>query len=422
MATLTIKNFSCIDEAEITLSELTILIGPQASGKSVISKLVYFFNDMITLHFKSIEDEIQFEAFRARLSEDFKKWFPPSAWGTGPFAITYSAGSFFAKITRAATRKGVPPQEVKINVSPWFEARYKDYFVASLDRKKKSEKSDLRSYNMDFDWKLREAAEKKIKAELKTEYPAWQVFIPAGRSYFTSLGKALPAFEHSGLLDPLTVQFGRFFTSIREYRRRRVLHSRLSKRDVEARNILTRQLFGGNLRLDRELEYIEGEDGRKIPFAFMSSGQQELLPLWLTLEYVNNFMSDCLMFIEEPEAHLFPAAQSQVVEQLATTVAKPGAHVRMIITTHSPYVLTQFNVLLKAGTLAVTRPELATEIENIVKREMWLPPGSVGAYAIAGRRVKKIFDSDGLIDGLYLDEVSGNLENEFQSLLELENR
>jgi hypothetical protein len=230
MTTLTIKHFSCIDEAELTLSDLTILIGPQASGKSVISKLVYFFNDIIARHFRAIEDEIQFEPFRSSLSEEFKKWFPPSAWGARPFTISFSAGLFYVKITRMAARKGVHRQEVKINFSPWFETRYKEFLNASLQQKNESEKDDLRSHTVDYHWKLRESAEKKIKADLKDNYSSWQVFIPAGRSYFTSLGKALPAFEHSGLLDPLTVQFGRFFTSIREYRRRRMLHSRLSKR------------------------------------------------------------------------------------------------------------------------------------------------------------------------------------------------
>ena len=94
----------------------------------------------------------------------------------------------------------------------------------------------------------------------------------------------------------------------------------------------------------------------------------------------------------------------------------------MIISTHSPYVLTQFNILLKAGTISSKRPELAGKVESIVNREFWLEPGSTVAYAIVGKRVKSILDMSGLIDGDYLDEVSGNLEEQFQSLLELENQ
>jgi predicted ATPase len=81
MAELVIENFSCIDEAKIEFAPITILIGPQASGKSVISKLAYFFYDVPVKQVRAIEDGVEFEEFKSLLSEDFKKWFPPSAWG-----------------------------------------------------------------------------------------------------------------------------------------------------------------------------------------------------------------------------------------------------------------------------------------------------------------------------------------------------
>ena len=75
MTTLTVKDFSCVDEAEIQLAQLTVLIGPQASGKSVISKLVYFFYDILNRQFSDLEDEQTLEEFRSALSDEFKKWF-----------------------------------------------------------------------------------------------------------------------------------------------------------------------------------------------------------------------------------------------------------------------------------------------------------------------------------------------------------
>ena len=47
MTRLTVNQFSCIEQADVELANLTIIIGPQASGKSVISKLVYFFQETI---------------------------------------------------------------------------------------------------------------------------------------------------------------------------------------------------------------------------------------------------------------------------------------------------------------------------------------------------------------------------------------
>ena len=50
---ISIRNFGPIRQAEIDVNDLTILIGEQASGKSTIAKLVYFFkslrNDLVEL-------------------------------------------------------------------------------------------------------------------------------------------------------------------------------------------------------------------------------------------------------------------------------------------------------------------------------------------------------------------------------------
>ena len=43
MRKLTVKNFSVIKEAELEFGKITVLIGPQASGKSLLCKLAFFF-------------------------------------------------------------------------------------------------------------------------------------------------------------------------------------------------------------------------------------------------------------------------------------------------------------------------------------------------------------------------------------------
>ncbi len=41
--TLTVKNFSVIKEAKLEFAKITVLIGPQASGKSLLCRLAFFF-------------------------------------------------------------------------------------------------------------------------------------------------------------------------------------------------------------------------------------------------------------------------------------------------------------------------------------------------------------------------------------------
>ena len=44
MRKLTVKNFSVIKDAELEFGKITVLIGPQSSGKSLLCKLAYLFS------------------------------------------------------------------------------------------------------------------------------------------------------------------------------------------------------------------------------------------------------------------------------------------------------------------------------------------------------------------------------------------
>ena len=134
----------------------------------------------------------------------------------------------------------------------------------------------------------------------------------------------------------------------------------------------------------------------------LSSGQQELLPLWMVLELFNDRPSpQHLIYIEEP--HLFPAAQNKHVEYLSYLLSVNN-NTRLIITTHSSYVLAKINNLLKAGSLAESSPKDEANIARIVPHDPWLKLTNVRAYAVIEKRLQRIIGDDGLIDAAYLDE------------------
>jgi hypothetical protein len=89
------------------------------------------------------------------------------------------------------------------------------------------------------------------------------MFIPAGRSFFTSVGKAIAVFEHGGILDPITVQFGRIFASIRERRGLRYYSVNEPKISQTRRKNLMQQFFGGSIEYARDEEFVKTLDGRK---------------------------------------------------------------------------------------------------------------------------------------------------------------
>ena len=51
--------------------------------------------------------------------------------------------------------------------------------------------------------------------------------------------------------------------------------------------------------------------------------------------------------VEEPEQNLFPETQCELINYLLASIYHGKGH-RMVLTTHSPYVLNQLNLLFKA--------------------------------------------------------------------------
>jgi hypothetical protein len=93
----------------------------------------------------------------------------------------------------------------------------------------------------------------------------------------------------------------------------------------------------------------------------------------------------------------------------------------LAITTHSPYVLSKINNLIKAGALATTiATKKLPQLNDLVSEAYRIKPGDARAYAIVDGVLDNIVDDDGLIAADYLDSISGEIGQEFSGLLNLE--
>ena len=423
MASLSLKNFSCLREADIELKQITILIGPQASGKSVISKLTYFFANLVLRPFFFSDQSTGLEEFQLAACAEFKKLFPPPAWGSAGFSIEFKSGPICMRVMRNKPKSTKSIGNLRISLGPFFEEFYGRLKKEIDEVKTKQQKSASKQTTPTLPWELTWRVQTKYRTELEKllgqDDLGFLLFIPAGRALFTIMGKAIAAFDSDGFLDHFTREFGIRLLRVRD--NSGIVYSYPHSDDQEMttlREAFALQLFGGRLINERGDEYVEAADGRRIPFSVLSSGQQELYPLWEALKSLSPNGERSTTFIEEPEAHLFPSAQSQLVLFFAATLRK-NAQRRMMITTHSPYVLAKLNNLIKASQLSQSQRNKASLVEQVIPRESWLRANSVAAYCIEDQVVKSIMDA-GLIDAEYLDRVSGDIAEEFTRLLQIE--
>ncbi|HIE5512655.1 TPA: AAA family ATPase [Stenotrophomonas maltophilia] len=421
MLRLTVENFSCIREAELEINPFTILIGPQASGKSVLSKLVYFFIDQVNEQYKSLLEGLSFDDFTSNLKTSFAEWFPTAAWGEGKFKIGFEMGLYRIKLARTSYDDAVK-DGIRITTSTVVKEHYRKSaeLLRSL-RSKAPNKRGLPEYasELDIQWKLREASDDLLRKDVGRDAVTALTFIPAGRSFFTTLGRAFVAFDQNKSLDPATLNFGRLYANISTH----VRFLRQQSRRMNQFETDLASMLGGQLVYQGSEARFKCDDGRTMPLAALSSGQQELLPLVSTLTVLSHQDEDRhLIFIEEPEAHLFPESQSKLIATLAQLVNDAKRKRTLFITTHSPYVLSKINNLLKAGALASKLSnEKAERLAALVPAAKQLKPHAVAAYALVNGVLVSLVDGEtGLIDADYLDSASGRIGDEFSDLLELE--
>lgn len=438
MSRLQITEFSCLSSVDISFSEINVLIGPQGSGKSVTTKLLNFFIDIFTDFHRAAEDGLSLSEYRSQLQKKFVQWFPASAWGSSRFNIFYSASDFDVRVLRRKINSRLS-EDVTIKFSKWFEELYQ--FTLSTYQDARAKRDAIESTNdhiadriFEFSWRVRSQVRARISKDLGENFHLNQTFIPAGRAFFTSIGRLVAGFEHPGSLDPVTLKFARIFAGWRDrsniYLPKEIATAAFEKR----RQHLMLSLFGGRIISRKDTEFIEMEDGRRVPFSSLSSGQQELIPIWYFLD--NLMLNDeveilreggrtsqtgkDLIYIEEPEAHLFPSAQSALMEALVGAVISEKSRRSLIITTHSPYIMMKLNVFLKAGQIS-RQKKRNTELSDIVARDCWIRRDQISAWRIEEGVVKSIIDdSEGLIDANYLDSISDDMAAEFEKLLDLE--
>ncbi|MBD5210907.1 MAG: ATP-binding protein [Bacteroidales bacterium] len=127
-----------------------------------------------------------------------------------------------------------------------------------------------------------------------------------------------------------------------------------------------------------------------------------------------------VFFIEEVEQNLFPESQANLLRHIVAAIKTAngkfdGNRSMVLMTTHSPYILSALNVLMAASEAYEIDADATT---RIVPEKYILPKNSISAYYLTpeGNAIN-IIDSDlYMVSGLNLDTVSQTVEEDLDNL------
>jgi len=238
------------------------------------------------------------------------------------------------------------------------------------------------------------------------------LYIPAGRSLIAALSNKLNLLfkltEQDWNVDYLTKVFSEKILDTREYFDRN-LHEIIVDRQVnkslinQANEIIT-TILGGTYLFEEGKDKLYYDNDKFLSLNHASSGQQE--SIWILYLILYYLIEDkkCFIIIEEPEAHLFPTAQNEIIKIISLLVNRNDN--QCIVTTHSPYILSSLNNLLYGFYLANEHGQL-DYVEKMFSRDILVNPDNLNALFITKECVVSIYDNESkLLSGSLLDEVS----------------
>ena len=410
-----IDRFGGLRACEIPLSRISIFIGPQASGKSIAAKSIFFCKSYPREMLSAVFEDLNRQELHSKLKKKFSEYFR-SASQEQAFSIRYENGEDFIVVKAPAERKS--NRQIEINTSEYFDKEFASLRKVFGKFRRKAE-AEGAADDFDYEFKFQDNYFNRHLARFGESWPVPQVFIPAGRAYYSFLQGSIFSLLSSNIpIDPFVREFGSSYERYKDFFfRRNATTGDAFKKQLEM------VLRGSYVKREKQ-DFILTPDSRETLISNSSSGQQEVLPLLVMLEYFQRLSTvrGRGVYIEEPEAHLFPDSQRKLVELLAYVFSAKSKSSQLILTTHSPYVCSSANNLLLAGDILSKIPGGArVPLRGITSLGAYLEFDHLTASALADGSANSIIDVENrVIDTSYLDKASQDLMEQRERLLMLE--
>lgn len=399
-----VQKFGAINHINLEINIKTIIIGKNNTGKSTIAKLLN-----ILLNNDCYNDVCDIEVFKKKLTEfeiDFLEEksliFIMSRLGVFILInqkVTFVRFDFLGKDTYDKINKfndlvSTLPEKNKKQIALLYAAS-KDKEIKRKLNKKIASKLDDNFYKAIESILVAQQAADLLNA----------IYIPAERALISILSQSLYSIISNKIALPNFIKdFGSQFE--------------LARREVKSIKINSLDTIEYHYENDQDKVYYSSN--KFILLSKSASGVRCLVPIYLVMAaYIEKPLASFI--IEEPEINLHPTAQKNVVSFMAEATVSEGKS--FIVTTHSPYIISAFNNLIIAGTLAQEKSELSDEIAAIIPRESWINYEDVSAYILENGTARSILDPEWkAIVADEIDQASEDIGAEYDKLLTLKYR
>lgn len=264
MERLQISNFLSIKNADVSAKKITILIGPQASGKSVIAKLFFFFGSVLGEQLRlSAYRRKSYEEFVDTLRNSFTEYFD-SSYLQQSFHINYERGGL-CLVIRKETGKG-SPIEFDLGLIQEVYNTLMQSFIEALSAIESEDRNALNDQTKAYQVFTRTWLAMNHATALRN-VSTNSVFIPASRSFFLSFSDRMFSFlsapsDKPGWIDPVLKEFGDIYEWSKGRYNSSLTKSGRPKRFYSKVKELRRDILVGEYIKEGDGEYIKSSRGR----------------------------------------------------------------------------------------------------------------------------------------------------------------
>ncbi|SIR25158.1 AAA family ATPase [Chryseobacterium sp. RU33C] len=424
---LIVKNFGPLKDIDILVPDFLCLIGKQATGKSTIAKLIAIFEDenFRNVKEKSIKDELE-------------------KYGMLNFLQNNSIIHFYKGVSLKKEISIGTNFHFEYNEGEEFRLNFKDIFknkIKKLYLNDKFNKEEIKKYFEGLIF-IDLYASKKVHPNIAEFYNLIDSSLVEPiveedlDKIFTMIEEV---FEENGILvkyDSQYIPSERNFLHIIAENTLGLINNNVQipkhlleigqeyEKALNVVNEVPLSLIDKKFKYKREgkISYVYHDKIKKINLLQSASGLQSILPIILLIEYAKT-LKDNYYFnyvIEEPELNIYPETQSELMKYLVQNVfdfQESFQKKKMIITTHSPYILASINNMLLAFRKGQEKPK---ETSKIIKKKSWINPEFFNAYELKnGKSFRIMNDKIGQIKGNIIDKVTDGFSDEFDKLLSL---